>query len=816
MDEIKEKIEEFKKSLEFQSPLKEIIFTCPAVLPAIGFICGLIIQFYCNPHVILWAPILLICIILYVVPSCQRRLNIFLVFSCFLCLGAIRLINFNMPPINDIRVIAKDCPTFAHIKAQIISKPIIVENNDWHFAKFFPSSTYTTFLANVLEIKTEKGWVKTRGKIKIYINEAVNSFIEGDKFQTFCSMDKFSEPGNPGQFNFRRYMQMNGVYLCASVKSSNAIVRYEKQTIKTGVGLKAKINSIAVSWLRENPEDENSRLIEALVLGSRSKIDRKLYNDFIKTGLVHLVCLSGLNVGVFAGAAWWLSKKAGLLHTGRSIICLIATIIFMLAVPSQSPILRAGIMFLIFCTAKMINQMSHGLNSLAISAIVLLLIKPMDILTPSFQLSFMAVAGLLLFYEQIRKLYRSLEVFPGVKWLFTPLTLGIAAWIGIAPIIAYHFYQVQLLSPILTVPASLPAAMLIIVGTFKIAVNPLLPSLGIIAGWILEFSAIVLSQMVTIFAKIPFSNIIIGRVSLYVIIVLYALIFAWRFLPFKNIRYRQYFYPSIMVCVFIPVVLFNKIEKTGNLQMAVLSVGHGQCCLLTAGSGKTFIIDSGSISKGDIGQRIVNPYLDYSAITKIDSMFISHDDIDHFNGLPEISAAHEIANIFTTRQLIASSSSTAMELKKLYDLKPAPEKITRENFIIEKLWPIDPNQEISDNESSLVLLAEFRGRKILFCSDITGPAQQALMNLYPQMDIDILITPHHGSQRTTDKNFIMFFKPEYIITSCDETQYGRIKSEMEKFEKSYFTSRDGALNVNIDFNGQIKITSQKTQGLDKK
>jgi len=89
-------------------------------------------------------------------------------FLCFGCLGAIRLINFNMPAKNDIRLIAKEDLTFAHIKGQIISEPRIVENNDWHFAKFFTSAAYTTFLINVSECKkTENRLGKSQRQIKI-------------------------------------------------------------------------------------------------------------------------------------------------------------------------------------------------------------------------------------------------------------------------------------------------------------------------------------------------------------------------------------------------------------------------------------------------------------------------------------------------------------------------------------------------------------------------------------------------------------------------------------------------------------------------
>jgi len=805
MDEIQQKIDDFKKSLESPSPSKEIFLNCPAVIPIIGLLCGLAAQFYFNLPILLYLAVLAVIIILYLtrhtgLPLLNRPYLILIcVFLCFFSLGGIRLIKFNMPAANDIRNVIKE-PTFAYIKGQIITKPVIVDNNDWHFAKFYPSLKYTTFLANITEIKTETGWVKTTGKVKFYINAETNKINIGDKFQTFCKFEEFSGPDNPGQFDVKKYMTRNGIFLCASVKTADSIAVYEKQNIKSGLGIKAKLNSLASAWLNDNPEDEKSNLVEALVLGSRTKIDRKLYADFVNTGLVHLVCISGLNVGIFAAVAGWLAKRAGLLQKGRAIACIVSITVFMLVVPSQSPILRAGIMFIVYYIARILNRNSFSINNLAISALVLLLIRPMDFLTPSFQLSFMAVLGILLFYEPINNFFQPVCVFQWLKTLFAMLSVGMAAWIAVAPLIAFHYYQLQLLTAIWTLPAVIPTTLMVVLGTFKILITPLLPSLGIIIGYILNFSAAILSYLVTVFAKVPFSNITIGKVSFGFIFAFYAIVFMWKFFPRRKI-----IYPAAMIILVTAIILTKYFEKQNQLQITVLSVGHGQCCILTPPNSGSIIIDAGSMTRADAGEKIINPYLNYSAIRKIDSVFISHDDIDHFNAMPEISNKRPFKNVYTTHQLIAGSSNTALALKNLYNLKPAREKLQSGKLSITKLWPMDIDADLSDNESSLVLLAEYNDRKILFCSDITQDVQKKIATLYPQLDIDVLITPHHGSARTTDENFISFFKPEYLITSSGDAGFDRTSKSIQKFKNSFYTSRDGAIAVCINPKGEILL-----------
>jgi competence protein ComEC len=272
----------------------------------------------------------------------------------------------------------------------------------------------------------------------------------------------------------------------------------------------------------------------------------------------------------------------------------------------------------------------------------------------------------------------------------------------------------------------------------------------------------------------------------------------------------------VIFLLFFAIFCENLTKFDKNLRVWLLSVGHGQAAIISI-NGKTTLIDAGSISQNNIGDNIVNPFLNYFAINKIESAFISHDDIDHYNGLPEIISAHNCQNIYTADQFIQkiNNSPAAMELEQFLHrknlvLKPAPKKQSLGKADITLLWPNElSNMELgSDNEASLVLLVEYAGRKILFCSDIPADVQKRLMTLYPDLDIDIMITPHHGSQRTTDNDFITFFRPEYLITSCAEFRFAGLSERIKNFENSFYTCKDGVIFVKITPSGKIKINKK--------
>jgi competence protein ComEC len=612
-------------------------------------------------------------------------------------------------------------------------------------------------------------------------------------------------------------MCRNGVHLSASVKSAAAITVLNAEAPQKSFGIRAKLRQLAVASLSDADEDNNTRLVEALVLGSRSKIDKTLYDNFIKTGLVHLVCLSGLHVGIFAAFAWWLAKRSGLLHRGRSIAAISAIIIFLLVVPPASPTLRAGIMFIVLCMGRLFNRRSMALNSLAVSAILLLLIRPMDFLSPGFQLSFAATLGILLFNEPIRRiLLLPVEPLKQTVWYSSvrlPLDIfavGLAAWLAVAPIIAWHFYQFQLFTALWTVPASFPVTAIVILGPLKIIFASLLPSLAAFLGILLDLCAGILSFLVMLFAKVPFSQIIIGKPAIYIILSFYLLLFLWKFSPLR----KNYVYPAAIILLLVWALSVSYFKNLNNLQLTVLSVGHGQAICVKTPDGKNLIFDAGSISKSDIGNRIVNPFLAYTAVGKIETVFISHDDIDHYNGLPEILSRRKCKNIYTIPQFIHNNSNAASILVEFLksqnlSLEISPEKLQLNNVVITQLWPKDISEDLSDNESSLVLLLEYAGRKILFCSDIPKNIQNRLMELEPGLDIDVMVVPHHGSARTIDPAFLDYFKPEFLITSSSYSQSGRTSPQIRDFDHNYFTSRDGATAVSINSAGRIKVSTFK-------
>ena len=387
--------------------LKQALAGFPAFIFAAGIIVGIVAQEFVSISIAIWLAILAICAVCclglgLLKTSHKLYIAVCLSFVCFICLGAVRLISYQEPAKNDIRNFAEES-VLASVRGRVIGEPYVVEESNWYFAKFSRSLPYTSFLMKAEQIKTTAGWIESGGIVKVYIGEKASDIKAGDHLQAYCWLNKFTGAANPGQFNKVEYMNRKNIFVSASVKSRAGIEILGNERTGAFARLRNKLRAKASYALVGDlsTEGEAEAMLSALLLGRRGRIGRETADAFIKTGLYHFVSLSGLHVGIFVGFVWWLCRKAGLMKPSRAVVCLICLGIFVMVVPSRAPTMRAAVICLFYCTGLIIYRKLNPYNALALAAMVILLVRPMEIFNVGFQLSFATVLGILLFTNNI-------------------------------------------------------------------------------------------------------------------------------------------------------------------------------------------------------------------------------------------------------------------------------------------------------------------------------------------------------------------------------------------------------------------------------
>lgn len=852
MDDIQRKLDLIDKQLAGGRDFHKIIIsTCPLLFIAAGLIAGILIQNTFHLPVSIWLILLALLalttffLLLIKQPSSTsyqspttsyRYAPAYLALVCFACLGAIRLISFHQPKGNDIRNYIGADRKMATIRGVILTEPFI-DKRQWKFAKFAFGDPASSFYLKIRQAKAVDRWKKTTGTVRVQVNGPVLGLNTGDYVQLHCWLGRFNEPANPGQFNTAKYLARKNVFISANVKSQDSIELLKTSSAGWFAKAQSKLKQTATEALltEVSAEDQTAGLLQALLLGYRANIDSQTYQAFHKTGLLHFISLSGMHMGILIGVVWWLCKTAGLMKRWRAVVCMFVIGIFLLVVPPRAPTVRAAIICFVFCISFFFRRHSNHLNTLSLAAIILLLIRPTNLFEAGWQLSFASVLGILLFtgrieafiYEKVTdqfwnwqtqktKLLFRLFARP-IPVLLRLFVIGLAAQLGGAGILLYHFYTISPLTSIWTVIAFPLVALILTFGYLKIVVGFLLPTLAVILGVVVSGLADFLIWLVKLIASFDISEILIGRVSGLFVVFLYVFILFTAFAHFRWPMIKKTVC-TIMLLVIIGFLGVTKWQRShrDNLVITCLAVGHGQAVLVQLPGTANILFDAGSLHNGDIGRRVVNPFLDYNGISKIDRIILSHSDVDHINAIPEIVEHCKIGDIYTNEAFfeqtdwgsaerfladcLSSNGLTIQLLDKDLDVKSCAKiKILFQNKNAGK------DEQLNDNDRSLVSLIEFAGTEILLCSDIEKFGQKRLLQTVEDLHPEIVVIPHHGSEKTLSPDFLKTLNAKVLISSCSRTQYERQKTrEYGPDTEVFYTARDGAVTICIDKNGAIK------------
>jgi competence protein ComEC len=861
MDDIRRKLALIDKQLAGgPNFLEQIISTSPLALCAIGLIAGIVIQNTFDLPALIWLILVIFLIAGTVLFLIIRRFSInyqspissylyvvtYLAIACFICLGAIRLCAFYRTKPDDVRNFISNEPKLATIRGLIVSEPFIQASSEWKFAKFKHTDSTSSFYLKLREIETTDGWAQASGAIRVQADEPILDLRAGDYVQMYCWLERFKGASNPGQFDVTKYLARKNVFVAASVNSREAIEMLQSGSTGLWVKIKRKAREIAVESLLGSPNpqsagwltpDENERLLQALVLGYRAQMDAATFEAFRRTGLLHFVCLSGMNFMILFWIIWQICKTAGLMKRACAAVCLTAAGIFLLVIPPQPPAFRAAIMCSVFCVSFFFRRNSNPFNSLSLAAVILLLIRPTYLFEADWQLSFATVLGILLLakrtssyiFEKVTALFENpangkmptyFHVFYViVSWVIAAFAVSFVAWLASIGTLSYNFYTIQPLTSIWTVIASPFIGVISFLGYIKLIVGLVLPTAASILDVIINPLSSCLILLVKHIARIDFSQALLGHITIWLIVFYYCTILFAAFVRFN----RPLLQKVVSVTMVSAIIIFLGITKwqrtfRDDLVLTCLDVGHGQAILAQFPGKANILFDAGSLQRADVGSRVINPFLDYSGISRIDAVVISHNDVDHINGIPEVVGHCKVGHVYAndaffsgveqwgTRKFLSDClAKTGLEIERLE---------SNLNFSnpteIKMLWPREQTgqEELSDNDKSLVCLIEFAGRTILLCADIGVYAQAEILRQFPDLKADIVVVPHHGSSETLAKNFLQSLKADILICSCDRRHYQRQqKMEREQGTKWYYTPRDGAITVRVNKKGAIETNT---------
>jgi competence protein ComEC len=661
---------------------------------------------------------------------------------------------------------------------------------------------------------------------------------------------------NPGGFDYVKHLRYRGIMARGFIRdSSGLVVLRENQGDIFKIYLERMRRNLK-RLIRDNSSSPEGEIIQAMILGDQKEIPKEVMDKFNKTGTTHIIAISGFNIGIVAFLSFivirLIMKSSAYLLLRFNIfkfstICaIIPVIIYTFIAGMGVSVVRAAIMAVTFMIAIILGKERDLYNSLALAALMILVVYPPSLFDVSFQLSFVAVWAILFIAPRLtlmipegkpeaesRHKAMTKKVFKNV-YIF--LVVSLSATLGTLPLIVFYFNRmstVVLLSNLIVVP--ILGIIAIPVCTAIILVAPLSNALAILFLDISSFLVRISVSMVDLFASIPGSSVFITTPTVLEITAYYLFLIATvKLIDFikrdesnafnikSTISLLLYRVILAVLAVFfiIDATYIHIKDNSENLKITYIDVGQGSSTLIRLPGGKKVLVDGGGSYENifDVGKYVVAPYLWHERIKDIDIVVLTHPHPDHLNGLLHILSNFDVKEVWSNGE--SAEIETYEDFVKIINEKNITHRLISEDTgnitingatitILNPPKSIDSRNDLSrkfdeTNNDAIVMKLTVGNVSILLPSDISEPTETSLVKSGKNLKSQIILVPHHGGLTSSTIPFLNSVKPEIAVISCgadnvyNDPRPDVLKRYLQLGTKILRTDINGAVDVTTD------------------
>ncbi|MBU4067671.1 MAG: DNA internalization-related competence protein ComEC/Rec2 [Proteobacteria bacterium] len=828
------------------------IYSRPVIPMLVSMILGLACGSWLPGYEVCAYFIILICTGLIIYFILQRKTALILPVILFFAFGYLSLQSWIAPKFPSNHIINFLDSQKRKIVGLIDENPIIYKNR-------------LKFVIQTRTLGEDKGNnFPVTGKILVTARGNFPEIAVGDKVSFTGKIRSIRNFKNPGGFDYKKYMAFKKIWGTSYVQGEDLVVI--KKHSKTGMGGAIEDFRSKISDLIDNTgKDDKKGVLKALIIGDRNSISKNLQEAFNRAGVGHILAISGLHIGIVATVAffffkWIFSYFKFLLWNAltlkvAAILSLFPVVIYGLLSGMSPSTQRAVIMVTVFLMTFLFEREHDPINTLAVAAMIILIVHPPSLFSISFQLSFIAVLAIIYGLSRIhvKSVIRKQGHFQVQKKVYLFLLTSLFAILGTLPLVMLYFNQISLvgfLANLLIIP--IIGFIVVPLGLFSVL---LYPATTYGATWCINANSELLAKALDIvmwFSNLPFASIKTITPTYFEICCYYIL--GWSVLNLFGIYYenadkknklpakadlinnkielkkqstasRKRKVLTVIIIVIIAGVadtcywLYNRFWHD-DLRITVIDVGQGSSALLEMPKGFNLLIDGGGFpdnSTFDAGERVVAPLLWRKKIKTIDTLILSHPNSDHLNGLLYIAENFNVKKVwanYDTADTVGYQRFMEIIKKKSIHM-PEFKDISRTHFIngaqLDLLYPpidyMDNNKRTwSDfNNNSLVIKVKFGSKSFLFPGDIMTMAENELVTIAgDDLTSDVLIAPHHGSKTSNSELFIYKVEPEIVIFSSGWGNSYRfphpsvLKKYRERGCRILRTDSHGAVTISTD------------------
>ncbi len=705
------------------------------------------------------------------------------------------------------------------------------------------------------------------GKGRLFLRDNDMEFGYGDVIGFKAKLRKPTNRGNPGEYDWEADCNNNGIRWLVSISGENSIFLVRSGCKYSPGALLFDLRKSIIYFLDQygcskskyvvselNHPDRAGTvrgIMKGIVVGDMGEVSYEAQKSFSDSGLAHALSASGLHVAIVALLVFWACKLLScsfpkiLLYIPAkelaAIITIPAILFYCFLVGARDPAVRSTIMGVIICAAVLMRRPWNSANSLAVAAFFILLFFPSALFTPSFQLSFAAVAGIFAaapyfnrlraikadqFVEEprlsfVNRLTRSVLMIAGVS---------IGATLAISPLILIIFHSF----PTYSVPANIMCDFLFTpalgLGLLAGLTGTIFPEIGSFIAVPAEILIFAIIRIAEYFSQLPFSTIVVPHPTQLQLVTTIFMVVGIILIVFQGER-RKGVVASLAVvfCLFLSAVLFEYLLKDHkNVEAYFLNVGKGDSTFIRFPGSRGILIDGGVRTQYfDAGKSIILPFLGWAGSSSLDAVIMSHPEADHIGGLPAV-----LNRLKCERILWNAVNSDSLLLQEVFNAanrgaglissvhKDAPEirfGESRLKFLNGKASSEVGLAHKDLNNSSVVARLEHKRFSILLTGDLELEGEKELLLADPVLKSTVLKVAHHGGKNTCSQEFLAAVAPKVVIISADYPASHNLPhpDTVKRLESTgamvLWTGRDGAVSLETDGNKLFVSTGKSSQ-----
>ncbi|MGQ1910401.1 ComEC/Rec2 family competence protein [Marinifilum sp. RC60d5] len=537
-------------------------------------------------------------------------------------------------------------PTSRIYKVELIEKPVEKTNS-------------YLCIVDIKESLSDKTFVYQTAKAILYFakDSSVKTLKPGDLLLLNSSLNRVKNAGNPYEFDYAAYLKTQHILYSAYINTNS--------WIKLGEHSRKSISILALEWrdslldiYREKGiRDESFDILAALTLGYKTTLDPEIKRAWADAGAMHVLAVSGLHVGIIYIIMKFILGFLGKVKYGqwiKGVLLLLSLWMYALLTGLSPSVMRAASMFSFVIGGEVLKRYGGIYNSLAASAVFLLLYNPFLLFTVGFQFSYLAVVGIVFFQARFEKLLYVRNFILRKLWQLT--TVAIAAQIATFPLAIYYFNQFPtyfLLSGYIVI---LMAGVLIYLSILLLLLAKI-DFLSDILAWILHHLVGWMNWLIVQIHHLPGAVIRDFTFTEYQVVLLYLSILCLIFILVLKRKKAVFSLLILLLCIQIPV-LISKL-KAEERELVVFNAGRNSLIGLR-NKEKVFLLIDKDLKEKKI-ERLTKPYLMQKGVVDIQIDTLRAFDYRDFDGTVIVSIDRKLVN---ANQVLDSIKADYLILRK--------------------------------------------------------------------------------------------------------------------------------------------------------